>query len=348
MAFEYHEILNKKFWDNFILDSSVADKLVNLALDFYRNLKTNAPLKDIELTGSLTNYTYTKKSDLDLHLRLDFSKVKADSEIVKRFFENEKYKWNLNHDIVIRNHPVEIYVEDISVKAYPSKPTYSLLNHKWIQKPTYNPPIIDEQNVEKKFKSIKNEIDSLIKLLKTSDCRIIFRKIHNRANTIRSKLAEARKECMHDKTVIFDFCIENLVFKKLRNSGYLDKLNDLKIESYDKIYTEQTWNSGLGAMFMSDFMGKTKKKKQPRHRKDIIRDPGLRKHVQTVPTMHTNTDKFKEVGILKKSKGRRILSEPRALEIAAFYGINLTDKPTKLGRSPVSIRKQNNIYVLES
>ena len=31
----------------------------------------------------------------------------------------------------------------------------------------------------------------------------------------------------------FDFCIENLVFKKLRDAGYLDKLNDLKIETFE-------------------------------------------------------------------------------------------------------------------
>jgi hypothetical protein len=36
------------------------------------------------------------------------------------------------------------------------------------------------------------------------------------------------------------------------------------------------------------------------------------------------------------------------MQIAAFYNITLGEKPTKLGRSPVSIRKQNNIYVLES
>jgi hypothetical protein len=348
MPFEYHKDLNSKFWKEFKLDKSVSGKLVDIALDFYRNLKTNAPLEDIELTGSLTNYTYTKKSDLDLHLRLDFSKVKAKPDLVKQLFEGEKYKWNLNHDIVIRQHPVEIYIEDISVKPYATKPVYSLLKNKWIQKPAYNPPEIDEQNVNKKFEAYKNEIDSLVKLLNKSDCRIIFRQIHNRAKALRERLADARKECMQDKTTIFDFCIENLVFKKLRDAGYLDKLNDLKLEAYDKIFTEQTWNSGLHTLFMSDLMGKQKKTKDPRHMKPVIRDPGTRKHVRTVPKMHQNLDTFPEVGMLKKAKGRKIVSEPRAMQIAAFYNITLGEKPTKLGRSPVSIRKKNNIYVLES
>jgi len=356
MAFEYHSKLNKKFWKDFHLNKEVSSKLVDIALEFYRSLKTNAPLEDIEFTGSLTNYTYTNKSDIDLHLKIDFSKVKAKPELVKQLFDAEKYKWNLSHDIVLKDHPIEIYIEDTSVKPYATKPVYSLLKNKWLQKASYNPPEIDEQNVLKKYDHFKNEIDSLIDLFRKSDCRIIFRQIHNRAKKIREKLADSRKECMTDKSTIFDFCIENLVFKKLRDAGYLDKLNDLKNESYDKIYTEQTWNSGIPNLFVSDLIGTKsqtsqmfdKKKRGARHQKPFIRDPGLRKHSRTVPLMHQNTDTFAEVGVLKKSKGRRIISEPRAMQIATFYNVNLSEKPVKLGRSSVSIRKQNNIYVLES
>lgn len=356
MAFEYHDKLNSKFWKDFRLDKKTSSKLVDIALDFYRGLKTNAPLEDIEFTGSLTNYTYTNKSDIDLHLKLDFSKVKAEPEVTKQLFEGEKYKWNLNHDIHIKDHPIEIYIEDVAIKPYATKPVYSLLNNQWIQKPVYNPPKIDEQNVNKKYESFKDEIDSLISLFHKTKDKNQFRLIHNRAKKIKEKLSTSRKECMKDKTVIFDFCIENLVFKKLRDAGYLDKLNDLKNESYDKIFTEQTWNPGLHALFMSDLIKPKKQtkqimgytKKQPRHRKDFIRDPGTRKHVQTIPTMHQNTDHFKEIGMLKKIKGRRIVSEPRAFEIAKFYNIQIKETPTRLGRSSVSIKKQGNIYVLES
>jgi len=356
MPFQYHKTLNPKFWKEYKLDKDVASKLVDIALDFYRGLKTNAPLEDIEFTGSLTNYTYTDKSDIDLHLKLDFKKVKAKQDLVKQLFDGEKHKWNLAHDIVLKGQPIEIYIEDTAVKPYPTKPVYSLLHNKWIQKPVYNPPEIDEQNVDKKYQSFKNEIDSLLGLFKKTDCRIIFGQIHNRAKAIKEKLAESRKQCMQDKNVVFDFCIENIVFKRLRDAGYLDKLNDLKTETYDKMYTEQTWNPGLNTLFMSNMMNPSKstsqitvqKKRQPRHRKDFIRDPGMRKHVQTVPDMHQNNDKFKEVGQLKKSKGRRIINQNRALQIAGFYGVELSEKPVRLGRSSVSIRKQGNIYVLES
>ena len=67
-----------------------------------------------------------------------------------------------------------------------------------------------------------------------------------------------------------------------------------------------------------------------------------------ISDMHKNLDKFPEVGILKKNKGRKIISEPRANQIAGFYNIKLSENPSKLGRSAVTIKKQGNIYVLES
>jgi hypothetical protein len=355
MPFEYHNKLNGKFWKNEVFDKNTRNKLVDIALDFYSNLKTKAPLEDIQITGSITNYNYTKKSDIDLHLRVDFQKANPDKDLVFMAFDGEAYKWRLKHDIVIRDHPIEIFVENTNIQPHKTKSIYSLLKNQWIKKPSYNPPQLDEQNVSKKYSFFKNEIDFLTNKMKQTSDKLELKQILHRAKNLKNKLSEARKECMKSEEG-FDFCVENIVFKKLRDSGYLDKLNDLKAESYDKIFTEQTWNPGLPSIFMSDLISPKKttnqlinqKKKQPRHRKDFVRDPGVRKHVQTVPDMHQNNDKFKEVGQLKKSKGRRILSQSRAMQIAAFYGVDLGEKPARLGRSPVSIRKQGNIYVLES
>lgn len=347
MPFEYHKTLNEKFWKNEKFDKNTRNKLVDIALDFYGSLKTKAPLEDIQITGSITNYNYTKKSDLDLHLRIDFNKVNPEKNLVFLAFDGEAYKWRLKHDILIKNHPVEIFVEDTNIQPHKTRSVYSVLKNEWIKKPIFNPPQIDEQNVYKKYNFFRNEIDFLIKEKNKTTNKSKLKSILHRAKNIKTKLSEARKECMNDEKG-FDYCVENLVFKKLRDAGYLDKLNDLKIETFDKIFTEQTWNSGLPALFMTDLMGKQKKTKDPRHMKPIIRDPGTRKHVRTVPKMHQNLDTFPEVGILKKAKGRKIVSEPRAMQIAAFYNIILSENPTKLGRSPVSIRKKNNIYVLES
>ena len=355
MAFQYHKDLNSKFWTDKGFDKKVRNNLVDMALDFYSNLQTNAPLEDIQITGSITNYTYTKNSDIDLHLRIDFKKASKNDKLVFMAFDGEAYKWRLKHDITLKNHPVEIFVEDTYIQPHKTKSIYSILRNKWIKQPVYDPPEIDEQNVNKKYQFYKKEIDFLIKEKNKNNNHSILKSILKRAKNIKNKLSESRRECMKSE-IGFDFCIENLVFKKLRDAGYLDKLNDLKSETYDKIYTEQTWNSGIPNLFVSDLMGTKKqtsqmfdkKKRGARHEKPFIRDPGFRKHSRTVPLMHQNTDTFPEVGVLKKSKGRRIISEPRAMQIATFYNVNLSEKPVKLGRSSVSIRKQNNIYVLES
>lgn len=316
-------------------------------MDFYGKLKTKAPLEDIQITGSITNYNYTKKSDLDLHLRIDFKKASKDADLVFMAFDGEAYKWRLKHDIRIKGHPVEIFVENATTQPHKTKSIYSLLKNKWIKQPVFDPPEVDEQNVNKKYNFFKNEIDFLFREKNKTSEKLKLKAILRRSKNLKKKLSDARRECMKSEEG-FDYCVENLVFKKLRDAGYLDKLNDLKVETFDKIFTEQTWNSGLPALFMSDLMGKTKKTKQPRHRKDFIRDPGLRKHVQTVPDMHNNLDKFPEVGILKKTRGRKIISEPRAMSIASFYNINLSEKPSYLGKSPVTIKKQGNIYVLQN
>ena len=356
MPFEYHKTLNQKFWKNEKFDKNTRNKLVDIALDFYGNLKTKAPLEDIQITGSITNYNYTKKSDIDLHLKIDFKKANPNEDLVFMAFDGEAYKWRLKHDITIKDHPIEIFVENANIEPHKTKSIYSLLKNEWLKKPVFDPPEVDEQNVNKKYTFFRNEIDFLIQEKdKTSD-KMKLKSILHRAKTLKKKLSEARRECM--KSVEgFDYCVENLVFKKLRDAGYLEKLNDLKVETFDKIFTEQTWNSGLNTLFASDLIPQKKenrklygqiKKKNPRHQHPVIRDPGMRKHVQTIPTMHKNNDKFPEVGMLKKTKGRRIISEPRAKAIASFYNINLSEKPSRLGKSSVSIKKQGNIYVLES
>ena len=143
MAFEYHKKLNEKFWKNENFDKNIRNKLVDIALDFYNNLKTNAPLEDIQITGSITNYNYTKKSDIDLHLRVDYKKANKNTDLVFMAFDGEAYKWRLKHDIVMRGHPIEVFVEDTAIEPHKTKSIYSLLRNKWLKKPSFNPPEVD-------------------------------------------------------------------------------------------------------------------------------------------------------------------------------------------------------------
>ena len=71
----YKEELNTSFWENGKFDPHIREKLLMIADDFYSALKFTAKIQDIQLTGSLANYNWTDKSDLDVHVLVDFDEI---------------------------------------------------------------------------------------------------------------------------------------------------------------------------------------------------------------------------------------------------------------------------------
>jgi predicted nucleotidyltransferase len=70
-------------------------------MTFYGALKINAPIKDIQLTGSLANYNWTNKSDLDVHILIDFNDIDENVDLVKKALDGQRFIWNTRHKIVI-------------------------------------------------------------------------------------------------------------------------------------------------------------------------------------------------------------------------------------------------------
>jgi hypothetical protein len=52
----YKKELNPSFWKDDKFDPQIREKLLKISKDFYEALKLTAPIKDIQLTGSLANY----------------------------------------------------------------------------------------------------------------------------------------------------------------------------------------------------------------------------------------------------------------------------------------------------
>ena len=81
-TFETQETLEPNFWPmDKRLRPSIREKLIEIAQDFYESLEIDAELKDITFTGSLANYNWSKHSDIDLHLIVDYTEVDADPEV---------------------------------------------------------------------------------------------------------------------------------------------------------------------------------------------------------------------------------------------------------------------------
>jgi predicted nucleotidyltransferase len=233
----YNDQLDPDFWQNGEFNPLIRQKLLEIAENFYEKLKLDIPISDIQLTGSLANYTYTEYSDLDVHIIIDFSKINNDVDLVKKALDGVRFIWNLRHQITIKGHEVELYLQDTK-DVHDASGLYSLLENKWLRKPQYNPPEIDERSVELKFNEyvkIINQLDE--KLNQENLTPEELKELSSFASQLRDKVQKERQECLNVKRE-GEFCVENLVFKKLRNNGYIERLIHIANSAYDKIYTE--------------------------------------------------------------------------------------------------------------
>ena len=99
--------LKSTFWRDGSLDPAVSQKLLEIATNFFEDLGLEGgSLEDVTFTGSLANYNWTKYSDVDLHLLVDFSKIDDNNELVREFFNAKTSLWNKTHDIDVLSHEV--------------------------------------------------------------------------------------------------------------------------------------------------------------------------------------------------------------------------------------------------
>lgn len=219
-SIQYHSSLNSKVWNGFKLKPEIAKQLLKIAHVFCEDLDVpNLQLSDIVLTGSLANYNFTEQSDYDLHLVVDFDELNITPEdFIQKYFNAKKNDFNLKHDITIYGYPVELYVEDVK---QPAKATgrYSLMFEKWIAIPT---GLKDEEfdlTSDPKYLKFANEID----MLGDDDLQ--------QASNIMNAIYDMRASGLEKNGELSD---DNLIFKELRNHGYLDKLRQYMYDALDK------------------------------------------------------------------------------------------------------------------
>lgn len=214
---QFHNTLNKDFWDKESLDPKVKEALLTVAKEFIKFLKIDDEPEDIHLIGSLANYNYTELSDVDIHIIVDFKKVGDDLKFVKEYFDAKKYVWNMEHDIKIYGHEIECYVQDVN-EENASIAIYSVLNNKWIKKPEIKYPKIDTKAVLVKAKDFSKRIE-----MAKGDLESL--------TDLKEKIKSMRKSGL-DK--YGEYSTENLVFKALRNSNKIKKLADYAKNIYDQ------------------------------------------------------------------------------------------------------------------
>ncbi len=231
----YNKTLNKKFWsEDKKFDPDIRKKLLAITDDFIDKLNLeDVTIHDVTLTGSNSNYNYNKFSDLDVHVLIDYKDINEDEDLVKKALDGQRFMWNLRHNISLKDHGVEMYMQDKD-EPHVASGLYSLKDNKWITEPSYNPPSIDERDVYKKAKTFQNDV----KILKEKVDKVkgvTAKDLHEKANNLKKKISKMRKSGLERDG---EFSIENLAFKILRNTDTIGDLIDIIAQSYDKIYTE--------------------------------------------------------------------------------------------------------------
>ena len=217
-----HDSLNDKIWTvNQKLRTDIREKLMIIANDFIDYLGVPIDVEDVRFTGSLANYNYTPQSDIDLHLIIDFSKVDDNIDLVEEFMNAKRGFWNDRHDITIEGYDVELYPENVE-EEHVASALYSVQNNEWIKIPKKFDSKPNLSAIHKKYKEIVKRIEKLLKSQKTDPDDI--------SNLI-EKIKKFRKAGLNRGG---ELSVENLVYKLLRNSDYIQALFDKKTRLYDK------------------------------------------------------------------------------------------------------------------
>lgn len=215
ITFKYHDTLNQKIWSGNKLKPEVKMKLVRIgqAWSEFANIPQTAIL-DMILVGGNANYNYTEFSDIDLHLVVDKDKLPDCPDLIDDYLRDKKQLWSLTHNIKIYGHDVELYAEEEGAERPSNQGVYSVKFNKWLSEPKYEDPKVDKILLKKKTKDIMDKIDIFING-KSNDISEMRR--------LKEKLRGMRSASLRKGG---EFSIENLVFKELRNNGYLSKFSD--------------------------------------------------------------------------------------------------------------------------
>ena len=226
-SFYIHPDLNEDIWTNEDIDSTTRLELIEIAKDYATSIQLDLEIiTDIILTGSLCGFNYSKYSDFDVHILIDYKNVNSDVDMVKRYLNYTKRLWNMEHNITIKGYDVELYCQDINEK-HVSNGQYSLLRNEWIKKPSKEAHFMDEQLIKEKAELIMSIIDD-IELSYEKGHK--YKELEPQIKMISKKISDNRKAGLEKEG---EHSVENLVFKLLRRNGYIKKLLDLKIKIYD-------------------------------------------------------------------------------------------------------------------
>ena len=216
----YNETLNPELWDinSNKLKPEIRERLLQIAQEFYAETDLKAPIEDIYILGSAANYNWNPGSDIDLHVVVQLKLINPDEGLAKQLADQLKINWNQNHNVTIKMHRVELYIQDVN---HPSRALaiYSVLNDKWIKIPQKLNLNLDKEAIQKKYTDMVNQINAAIKSQSIDNLKRVLKALYDMRESGLSKGGE--------------FSTENIVFKVLRSRYHIDRLKKAVNTVYD-------------------------------------------------------------------------------------------------------------------
>ena len=227
-GFKIHDTLDQTIWSGENLKPDIKERLIKIVEDFIEGLPVSVSVKDITLTGSLANYNWSKYSDVDLHVIVDFDSVDENTDLVKGFFDAQRGRWNDKHDIKMHGYDVEIYVEN-DKEEHLSTGVYSVMNDEWLIHPERIERSIDFETAKKKAEDIDGRLQNIKDLYQDNE----YQKVMDNVDRLKQKIRDMRSAGLESEEM--EYSPENIAFKLLRRSSILNKLTKLKYNAYDEL-----------------------------------------------------------------------------------------------------------------
>ena len=233
-SFKLRNTLNLKIWElsdkdkgsnnttnNYKIYPEVRERLLEIAYRFIDSFDIDVVIDDIIITGSLVNFNWSKFSDVDLHVLINFKQFpEKHRPLYVELLDLKKVLFNLKYNIKVKGFDVELYAQDKSVTSF-SSGVYSVLFDKWESFPNKEKVEIDKEAILNKTNQWTQIIDSAIEEASDKNLEDGLKIL----NKFKDKLKKYRTSGLEEGG---EYSNENLVFKALRRNGYIGKLYDFK------------------------------------------------------------------------------------------------------------------------
>jgi len=227
-SFNVKDELNPTIWENpespsdAKMKEDIRLRLIEIADKFIEFLGYDIFIQDITMTGSLSNYNWSEFSDIDLHIMYDFSESGPEKELFQDLFKLKKTLFNSTHDITVKGYEVELYVQDTN-EPHISTGVYSVLYDEWIVEPSKEEVEIDTKIIKEKVEQWQDMIDTVIEDIESGDEDLEEGLL--KIDKLKDRLKKYRQSGLEKEG---EYSYENLVFKFLRRSDYIQKLFDFQ------------------------------------------------------------------------------------------------------------------------